>query len=306
MPFIIAGDRKSPHKEIRELCKVLGDATYLDPRSRTTLYPDLSRSIGWDSIQRRNIAILEAAKLEPDVIVSIDDDNHPRGDYFNEIEAAFQPHRGYVGRGSWFNIGEFATDSYTYRGYPYRFREPVADYTVNGDGAEIGIVNGLIYGDPDINAVERQRTDPQVRSYDSEAEAGMALDPARTWSPINSQNTAWRAELAPLMLLPPRVGRYDDIWGSYIAQRVLAGSGLHVRFGKPFVEQQRNAHDLEKDLRDEQFGAAFTLQFTEALQRAELPEGTVLERLRATLNALAEEDLELPLDFFDEWLAAWE
>ena len=71
------------------------------------------------------------------------------------------------------------------------------------------------------------------------------------------------------------------------------------------MDQKRNEHDLEADLRAEQFGAAFTLQFTEALQRAELPEGTVVERLRAALDALSQENLDLPLDFFDAWLAAW-
>ncbi len=303
--FVVVGDRKSPHREILDLLNNLGGYVYLTPEEQNERYPALSETIGWDSIQRRNIGFLEAAKLEPDLILSIDDDNIPQGDYFRELERVFQPHYGYVADGPWFNIGDLATDRFTYRGFP-KDTDSVASFGMNGKAHEIGVVNGLIYGDPDIGALERIDRNPMVAAYSMEAQHGIALDPARTWSPINSQNTAWRAELAPLMFCLPRVGRADDIWGSYIAQTVLAGTGLHTFFGRPFVKQERNPQDVMRNLADERHLVAQTPRLTEYLRSLEVPEGTVLERLRYVLEALELSDVYLPFPFFAEWLAAWE
>jgi hypothetical protein len=168
------------------------------------------------------------------------------------------------------------------------------------------VVNGLIYGDPDINAQERIDRNPQVSEYNHQTRQGIALDPAVTWSPINSQNTAYLAELAPLMLVLPKVGRYDDIWGSYIAQTVMAGGDLHVLFGRPFVRQERNEQDVQKNLADEQMGVRFTPTLTEYLRGLEVPAGSVTERLSYVLEALELSGVNLPLDFFAEWLKACE
>src|SRR6476620_6144831 len=76
--FIIAGDRKSPHDDIRSLCKELGNAVYLDPREQQALGYACSEVIGWNSIQRRSIALLEALRAGAQVVLSVDDDNAPR------------------------------------------------------------------------------------------------------------------------------------------------------------------------------------------------------------------------------------
>lgn len=303
--MIVAGDMKAPHFEIDKLCREIGDARYLPPVEQERLYPALSAEIGWNSIQRRNIAILEAAKLEPDLILSIDDDNIPQGDYFRDLERVFRPHYGYVADGPWFNIGEHAQERFTYRGFP-RGECPNSSFSMNGKAHEIGVVNGLIYGDPDINAQERIDRDPQVRIYSTEAQHGIALDPSRTWSPINSQNTAYRAELAPLMLCLPKVGRYDDIWGSYIAQAVLGDTGLHTFFGRPYVTQERNAQDVQKNLADERYGVAQTPALVEHLRSLQVPSGSVTERLGHVLEALELCEVDLPHGFLREWLRACE
>lgn len=300
--FVVAGDRKSPHQEILDLLNQLGGYVYLTPEEQEDRYPALSETIGWNSIQRRNIAILEAAKLEPDVVVSIDDDNWPKGDYFREIEESFRPFKGLMAEGPWFNVGELAHDRFTYRGFPRSVRSR-AVYSLNGRPHEIGVVNGLIFGDPDTNAWERKHFSPEVKSYGI---AAVALDPSETWSPINSQNTAYRAELAPLMMVLPRVGRYDDIWGSFIAQAVLQGTGYHVLFGKPYVDQRRNEHDLAKDIEDEGFGRLCTPDVVDFLRGLELPAGDVLTRLRAVVEALEGFSVPFPSDFLQTWCEAWE
>lgn len=305
VPFIIAGDRKSPHEEIRALADEIGDCRYLTLEEQSEAHPVLSTVIGTDCIMRRNIAILEAAKLRPDVIVTVDDDNEPIGDYFAEVRTAFeQPFNGSLASGAWFNIGELAEDAYRYRGYPYSV-PPRAEFArMNGSAARIGVVNGLIHGDPDINATQRIELGPVVRGYDTRATKGIAVNPRTTWTPINSQNTAWRAELAPLMLLPPGIGRYDDIWGSYIAQRVMEATDYHVLFGRPFVRQERNVQDVYRNLEDEIYGMRYTDRFVRCLKSVPVDRrASVLDNLAVVCEALGEFDL---LRFCKAWLEAWE
>jgi hypothetical protein len=64
-----------------------------------------------------------------------------------------------------------------------------------------------------------------------------------------SPNTAVIRELIPAWFMMPGVGRHDDIYASLIVQRVARERNLHVHFGPPFTYQQRNKHDLIKDLR---------------------------------------------------------
>jgi hypothetical protein len=299
--IVIAGDRKSPHADIVALCKEIG-GTYLDPDVQAERYPGLSDAIGWNSIQRRNLAVLEAARRGPDVIISIDDDNAPTGDYFAELEQSFSSPPGYIAEREWFNLGEFCSERYRYRGYPYS-EEPIAEISPNGQAPPIGVVNGAILGDPDINATERLERNPRANEYEKPVHDGIALDPNRTWSPINSQNTAWRAELGPLAMVLPGLGRYDDVWASFIAQRVMAGTGHHVLFGRPFVHQDRNPHDLLLDLENEIYGMRATEEFCARLKEIDVASEGPLGRLDEILRQCRLPDATRP--FCQQWTEAW-
>jgi hypothetical protein len=48
--------------------------------------------------------------------------------------------------------------------------------------------------------------------------------------------------------------RLTDIWRSFVAQRILWAMGYSVAFHAAEVHQDRNDHDLLKDLRDEFVG----------------------------------------------------
>jgi hypothetical protein len=56
------------------------------------------------------------------------------------------------------------------------------------------------------------------------------------------------------MFLMPFVGRYDDIFASAVAQRVMRQMDLRVHYGQPFIYQQRNEHNLITDLKNEMLG----------------------------------------------------
>ena len=74
--LIVVGDLKTPHDEYRKL-----NCIYLHPDEQEKKYKELSDSIGWRTIQRRNIGFVEAYKLNADIVATIDDDNIPYDDW---------------------------------------------------------------------------------------------------------------------------------------------------------------------------------------------------------------------------------
>lgn len=75
--FFVTGDTKSPDLKIYE--EFLPDLKmrYISYESQQDLGYKSHVAIGPQSIQRRNLAFLEAAKWGAEIIVSIDDDNIP-------------------------------------------------------------------------------------------------------------------------------------------------------------------------------------------------------------------------------------
>lgn len=276
--FIIAGDLKTPHEEVRALCKELGNAVYLDPFEQGALGYACSDVIAWRTIQRRNIALLEAIRSGADVVLSVDDDNAPRNrTYFRDLRKSLDASVDFVVADEWFNLGEHADMFFFYRGYPFSRRDSEGMFEYVKSEGRVGIVNGLIYGDPDINAIDRYLEAPRVDRYYAQP---FVVNPRTTWTPINSQNTAYVRELAPLAFVLPGVGRYDDIWASYMALRVMEATDYHVYFGEPSVIQERNPHNWIIDAKNEWYGVEHTEAFCKSLKDTPIDEGaSVLDNL---------------------------
>ncbi len=265
--FFVAIDEKTPMAAIH-LCDSLGN---VEVTHRTNYKCD--PLIGDNSIQRRNIALLEALKWGADIIVSVDDDNIPLDpNYFYQFEHVLaQPFSGLktdLKPGEWFDVGAFLQPPATHRGIPAQFYD-VPDRFTHVIDAKIGVAAGMVLGDPDTSAVERIARSPRVSGVAEILKAGIVVDP-HTHTVFNSQNTAIIRELAPAMMMSPGVGRYDDIFAGLLCQRVMRDRGLHVHFGRPFVYQQRNQHDLTKDLKAELFGMEHLVQFAEWLDAIDL------------------------------------
>ena len=109
--LIVIGDQKTPHHLFK-------DFDYFSPELQDELYPELSKALGWNNIQRRNIGYVEAFNQGADIIATVDDDNIPYdgwgktylneeivADYYESINEVFDPlsvtnypqlwHRGY-------------------------------------------------------------------------------------------------------------------------------------------------------------------------------------------------------------------
>ncbi|HOT90769.1 MAG TPA: hypothetical protein PLJ78_04420 [Anaerolineae bacterium] len=297
--FFIAGDRKTPHDEVHSFVSTLGNAIYYSDEDQDKLGYSCSEIIGWNKIMRRNIALLEAIKYGADIIITIDDDNIPLShDYFEVFESILtSPYNGPMASSEthWFNVGEFINPPVYHRGFPYDYRH--IDLKVRllpVRNAKVGVAAGLWLGDPDIDAMERITNRPTAYHLSEILRTGLLVDNT-CFTPFNSQNTAYVAELAPLMMVWVGVGRYDDIWASYIAQRVMMETEYHVHFGRPFVWQERNPQNLWRNLKDEIYGMEYTTKFCEDLLAANLGEGSILDKLNRLYEHLRAADYLPPV-----------
>lgn len=286
--IIVAGDKKSPHAEITSLLKKI-EKEHVGVQT-LYLHPDLqtkwkcSEVIGWNSIQRRNIALLEAIALQPTFIITVDDDNAPmEPDQVHEMIRMMTTHhdkRFITTPTGWYNPGRVCiTDNDTdviHRGWPMdrRNEEP---RVIDVAECNIGVGAMLWTGDPDIDAVDRIVKQQYVIGV---ARIKNVLTPG-TWAPFNSQATMYLASLAPLMMVWPGVGRYDDIWASYLARRVMDHFQYGVYYGYPTVHQARNDHDLTKDVAQEIFGMRHTPELVKILR-----EITFDDRHNTIVNAM--------------------
>lgn len=263
--FIIAGNEKSPHEDI-EVALVKAAVTYvgvsfeyLRPSDKSCTETYVNEFIEPNHTHRRNFALLEALRYGADMIVTIDDDNFPAYEpnwVTRAGELLTQPNERVmaVSTSGWFNPGDLCLPPVTHRGYPIsRRQQPQLTSYVEPNGERVGVVAGLWLGDPDIDAMERIIIDPVVHGVGSPTTLAHG-----TWGPFDSQSTAIHRDLAPLMFMWTDVGRYDDIWCSYLMRAIMDATGWHVTYGEPLVRQERNPHNLIRDLKDELFGYEHT------------------------------------------------
>jgi hypothetical protein len=298
--FIVVGDVKTP-ASVGDFCARMQresgyQFTYFDvARQKDYLqrFPALDRMIPWHSVQRRNVGLLHALEQGHEFIITIDDDNFiaPGGDFIGEhiLGLGVAASQNVVSTNSgWFNcIGMMQTNfGVVYpRGFPLKQRWKT-EYIKHHENVCRPVVNaGLWSGDPDIDAMTRiyfpvETSLPLTHDY-------LTLAPG-CWCPINSQNTALHrsAAQAALMIVMGyelhglQIYRYCDIWMSWFLRTVVDHMGDAVRFGKPVVHQNRNVHNLFKDLRGELPGMELNETLIAACQNARLTATTYRESYR--------------------------
>lgn len=284
MAIFVAADEKTPVK-VEAFCYDLSNKIhYLTPTKQHYFGYNCSDLIGWNCIQRRNIATLEALKWGADVIFTFDDDNISNWKDFYHFEwGRFTGFQAWHDEG-WFDPGTLLIPACRHRGFPFKKSDIGIKHIVN---AKVGVMAGLCIGDPDIDATLRMEKEPIVHSVSELAREGVVVDPKVMKTVFNSQNTAFVRELAPAMFMLPGIGRYDDIVASLVAQRVMEELGYVVHFGKPFAWQQRNDHDLVKDLENEMWGMRNFMAVHDALNDVYLePALSVIDKVRHLYRGL--------------------
>lgn len=198
---------------------------------------------------RKNLGYLLAIAQGARVILDTDDDNTPLGNFFGGwAPEQVAPWTHNVG---WTNVYPYFMQNTCWpRGLPLGSLsgsldvEPAIDEPVF-----CPVQQSLVAGDPDVDAVYRFIF-PWNPDYHP-GERSLILG-ARSVCPFNSQATRWFYEAFPLLYLPATCTmRCSDIWRSLVAQRCMHERGWHVLFTSPQVHQDRNPHDLQRDLEDE-------------------------------------------------------
>ena len=136
-------------------------------------------------------------------------------------------------------------------------------------GVQVGVAAGWWIGDLDVDAFERHSSGGVAWTCGTLLNFGFVIG-ANDFAPFDSQNTAWRRDAAPLMCVLPGIGRYDDIWGSYIAQRAMWEMGIHLSFGQPFVLHERNPQDPIENMIEELHGLKYSRRLCDDLRRIKL------------------------------------
>jgi len=254
--FIIVGDTKTPHTFYQQLERELPEQIiYLTPEKQEELYKELSDCIGWKTIQRRNIGLVHAYKLNKDnIIATVDDDNIPYecwGDDVKvgkEVEVDFYDSESIV----------FDPLSVTEHNWLWHRGFPVEEIPVKNNITYLGkrktkvlVQANLWDGDPDIDATNRLTKRPLVKFSNIEPYTTDKI------TVFNSQNTFIDRSILKYYSVLPFVGRMDDIWGCYYLQnKIERGS---IIFDKPTVYQDRNEQDLVTNLENEIIGYRNTL-----------------------------------------------
>jgi len=270
--LVVVGDKKTP------VDYSLTNGIYLSPDEQQALAPELSEAIGWNCIQRRNFGFLIARQLNADVIAVVDDDNIPLENWGTDIR---------VGKAT--EVTEYLTDDPAFdpigatnyphiwhRGFPLQYL-PSRNYENRRTIALTPSVQADFWnGDPDIDAICRMEHRPEC-----DFDAATFPFTSNKMGPFNSQNTIIHADLLPDYFLFPHVGRMDDIWASYYVQAL----GHRVLYGAPTVYQDRNEHDLVRDMKAEYLG---------------------YENNRILIDALAESPARITEFLPEESIRAWD
>ena len=290
VPFYVVGDEQAPDREIAAFCDRI-DATYLSAAEQRKAGYACSDLLRWRDPARRSVGCLEAVRGVAKTVVVADDDNLPLdASYFRDHECGVTaPFTGLTlesDRG-WVDPWQLVQPPVRHRGFPHELRpRPVS--LGWACGLRPGVNAGVVLGDPDIDATERIVNHPSVLGVSPAADDGVALRPG-VYAPFNQQNIAFRRELLPVMCMLAPAGRPADIWAAYVAERVMRETGWCVRYGRPFVWQERNEHNLADDVALEVRGYRETLAFTDALDLADVLDGmTVLQAARAVYLHLAD------------------
>jgi len=251
--LVVAGDKKTPRDYKLE------KGLYISPEMQESYDKQLSDAIGWNCIQRRNFGLLYAHDMGADIVAVVDDDNIPydhwgknlyigkkvEANYYSTVLPAFDP------------IGATNEKKLWHRGYPLQLI-PKRDYSRKEERTVTCDIQADFWnGDPDIDAICRMEHAPECR-FDDSCFPIASNAPA----PFDSQNTFFKGSLLKDYFLFPHIGRMDDIWSSYYLQ----SKGKKVVFGKPSVYQQRNEHDLIRDMKMEYIGYENNLNLLKGLR----------------------------------------
>jgi hypothetical protein len=237
---IVVGDLKTPDGW------GLNGVTYISPDEQTKSCFRLTELLPWNHYSRKMVGYLAAIRSGASVIIDTDDDNIPYENWgFPNFDGSYL----HCIQTNYVNIYKYFSDDHVWpRGFPLRYLQSDVNRNEVIENARVGIWQFLADDDPDVDAIYRLVSNKIVKFN---IRPPIVLREGAI-CPINSQNTAFRKELFPLLYLPAFVNfRFTDILRGIVAQPILWRFGFRVGFGHASVRQDRNPHDFMRDFIDE-------------------------------------------------------
>ena len=293
--IIAVGDRKTPSGWNSPGVK------FLDITEQENTEFKLSALLPENHYCRKMLGYLEAIKDGANIIFDTDDDNEPYPDsWSNGVPIPSSEH-----------IASFVGSNYQGFVNPYSFYAPKgitawprgmplqeikcphinlanlsadSSKTLGDNSSKIPIWQGLVDGDPDVDAIHRlvfgiefnfQKKDPLVL-------------PPGVFAPFNSQNTAWiDPHIFPLLYLPTTVSfRYTDILRSYVALTIMEKMDLSLGFTSSTAYQNRNEHNLMQDFKSETSMYLSTNDVMSSLCKITSKEFSIMKNLKLCYDSL--------------------
>lgn len=272
--LFIVGDQKTPHIKYDEMDRKSSHVTYIWPQQQEDISKDLSALIGWNCIQRRNFGFIAAYRWGADVFATVDDDNIPLDNWGKNLS---------IGKETNIDLYSYKADvaeqqivfdplgptthgpNIWHRGFPIQLLKARTRLMVHKSIRTPLVQADLWNGAPDIDAICRINSGGNVHFNVSKFYAGNKP------GPFNSQNTFLARQVIPFYFMFPHIGRMDDIFASYLVQARFPQS---VVYGPASVYQERNPHDLVKDLKAEMIGYEHALDFAISCQN--MTEGVLM------------------------------
>jgi hypothetical protein len=242
---ILVGDTKTPEIEKHPNPNI----TFLSVEEQKKLGFKSYNFCPFNHYSRKNLGYLYAIKHGAKFITDTDDDNIPY-EYWEESITYKPSSIEVVSEPKLVNVYKFFTDEFIWpRGFPLALvSDKSTPKTSVMHNQKIGIWQGLVDKDPDVDAIYRLITDKLI---EFKKRVPIALDRG-VYCPFNSQNTIWSAEAFPCLYLPYTVNfRFTDILRGYVAQRGIWEIDLKLAFTSASVYQDRNEHNLMSDFTDE-------------------------------------------------------
>lgn len=242
--LIVVGDKKNPAEWEQD------NVIYLPVEKQVQMDYKLLEVLPYNHYCRKMIGYLFAIQNNAEIIIDTDDDNIPKSNWkFPSFSGSYDHIPGDQG---FINIYKHYTDQHIWpRGLPLHkivADNPAAFENLTGKNTAIGVWQGLADEDPDVDAIYRL-TSNQPCYFNDNPPCFLGKG---TLTPFNTQNTAIRKELFPLMYLPTYVTfRFTDILRGLIAQPIMWLYGYHLGFVNATVIQKRNEHDFMKDFESE-------------------------------------------------------
>jgi hypothetical protein len=296
--LVVAGDRKTPADWSVPGC------TFLSAADQEASGYHIAAQLPWNHYCRKMIGYVHAIKAGAGVIVDTDDDNVPKRDWsFPEFDGEFATSDDGLG---FVNVYKLYTDMHIWpRGFPLQLitsdSARLDREKLKPANARVGIWQGLADGDPDVDAIYRL-TDNTPCNFNDGPPVVLG---SGTICPFNSQNTAYRRELFPLLYMPAHVTfRFTDILRGLVAQPILWAAGFRLGFTRATVVQERNPHDYLKDFQSEIPCYLHAAAVIEAVKSAIDPASGISDNLHRAYRELVRlgivPDKEMPL--LEAWL----